>query len=69
MEINDYILAQMRQHVNYANSFKPAAGGDHYHPKTGKRLNYNLMLSLIDKDARKRASAIVNRINSSRTNP
>jgi hypothetical protein len=63
MEVQEFIEKQMREHRYYANSFKKAlsTSNEHYHPKTGKRLSYNEMSSLIDKDAEKRAKRIMNK--------
>ena len=54
----------MRDHRHYANSFvkAPSISNEHYHPKTGKRLGWNEMSSLIDRDSEKRANAIIKRI-------
>ena len=64
MELKQFIKKQMRDHRHYANSFvkAPSISNEHYHPKTGKRLGWNEMSSLIDRDSEKRANAIIKRI-------
>lgn len=64
MELKEFIEKQMRDHRYYANSFvkAPSISNEHYHPKTGKRIGFNEMSSLIDRDAEKRANAILKRM-------
>lgn len=64
MELKEFIEKQMSNHRHYANSFQkaPSISNEHYHPKTGNRLGWNEMSSLIDEDAKKRANAIIKRL-------
>lgn len=64
MELKEFIKKQMFDHRHYANSFKkaPSNSNEHYHPKTGKRIGFNEMDSLINRDAEKRANVIIKRM-------
>ena len=64
MDNKEFIEYQMRQHKNYANSFKkaPSNTNEHFHPKTRKMLSWSEVSSLIDRDAEKRANAIIKKM-------
>lgn len=62
MQIIDYIAKQMREHTNYANSFKKSPltfSNEQIHPKTGKVITWSESNSLIEKDAKNRANRII----------
>ena len=65
MEINDYIAKQMKEHKNYANSFKTSPltnSNEQIHPKTGKVITWWESNYLIEKDAQNRAKRIVKKL-------
>lgn len=62
MELQKQIEKQFQEHRNFANSFKEAStafGREFYHPRTGKRITWSKMCSLIDEDAKKRTNKIL----------
>jgi hypothetical protein len=67
LEVVKYIIQQVRNHANYANSFKRAnsLSNEQIHPKTGKTISNIEALSLIERDAEKKAKAIQKKFQSS----
>lgn len=66
MEIEDFIIYQMGQNRNYANSFQEfplTNSNEQIHPKTGKIITFMESYSLIQKDAKIRAKRIIKKIN------